>query len=341
MVDDALLESLKFENKLLTELNQELKDNNRLLKDKLFTLEAELKTHKENSSTSVELSEHKDYLNKIKEIISKELQNYFTQFNNNNNYNIHENIQTNNKKQQKIMNEDKQQKINDKTVETQKIYSNQKDGQSTSHKKQTDVEQKKYSDAVRNVNVNKLRDLENKQRMIMQNVIHLDKPINPTSGINLQPTLSCNENQNTNLVQLIENENESGFHYQGRRNKLRENNADKKPKKNLGTGESLEEGDPSGFSGIDKKVWIYVYRCKRVCKAEDIKQYIHKKPGFDEVQVDVQELSTNDKQNKCFVVSAPFDKKDIMYKPDFWPRNVGFKRFHFKKFKDYSQGDFL
>lgn len=132
---------------------------------------------------------------------------------------------------------------------------------------------------------------------------------------------------------------ENGSQYQRRNRYMR--NRGTGFKKALGTGEEEDEVDSSGFSGIEKKVWLYIYRCKSSCKAEDIKGYISRKPGFEKIIVGVNELVTGDSKNKCFVVSGPFQKKEEMYRPNFWPRNVGFKRFDFKKFKEYNQGDFL
>ncbi|KAJ8932889.1 hypothetical protein NQ314_014370 [Rhamnusium bicolor] len=97
------------------------------------------------------------------------------------------------------------------------------------------------------------------------------------------------------------------------------------------------------FSNVKKKVWVYVYRCKRVCEASDVKEFILQKPSFNDLQINVHELTTDDKNNKCFVVSAPYHMKDEMYKPEFWPKSVGFKRFDLfdGKYKQYNQGNFL
>lgn len=67
--------------------------------------------------------------------------------------------------------------------------------------------------------------------------------------------------------------------------------------------------------------------------------HIKMKPTFDLLEVSVRELPTTQDQNKCFVVSAPFHKKDVMYRPDFWPRGVGVKRFDFKRHADYDRSN--
>lgn len=91
-------------------------------------------------------------------------------------------------------------------------------------------------------------------------------------------------------------------------------------------------------------VWLYVYRVKRECKEGDIVNYIKKHVGFNDVPITVRELPSEQNKLKCFVVTAPIQKKDQMYDPEFWPRFVGVKRFDFKKHKTFlesSAGDFL
>lgn len=108
-------------------------------------------------------------------------------------------------------------------------------------------------------------------------------------------------------------------------------------KKRIGTAAVSDGGhDASGsFRGVERRVWLYLNRIPRTVTAEAIKDYIKKKPTFDSIEVSVTELPTGPSQNKCFVVAAPFQKKDLMYQPDFWPCGVGVKRFDFKRHPDY------
>lgn len=109
--------------------------------------------------------------------------------------------------------------------------------------------------------------------------------------------------------------------------------------KRLGQGAN----DGSGFEGEERKVWLYVHRVKRSVTAEIIEQYIKKKDTFENERIIVKELPTEERQKKCFVVTAPMARKDEMYDPNFWPANVGIKRFDFNKHKDFlnTGGDFL
>lgn len=109
----------------------------------------------------------------------------------------------------------------------------------------------------------------------------------------------------------------------------------KRPKKNLGTAEVSEDERKHGFSGAERKVWLYINRVNRVATEKQILDYIVKKPGFDERNTNVEEIPSGEGQLKRFLVTAPLDKKDIMYRLEFWPKNVGVKRFNFEKNKKF------
>lgn len=107
------------------------------------------------------------------------------------------------------------------------------------------------------------------------------------------------------------------------------------PEKRLGTGEVTEEQIKSGFSGPEKKVWLYLYRARRVTTDKMIYDYLKEKPCLTNQEVCVRELPTEEKRLKCFVVTAPWKCKDELYKPEFWPVGIGIKRFDFNKHRDF------
>ncbi|KAG5867970.1 hypothetical protein JTB14_017562 [Gonioctena quinquepunctata] len=116
-----------------------------------------------------------------------------------------------------------------------------------------------------------------------------------------------------------------------------------RPRKNLATAEVSEEDNNNGFSGGERKVWLYVYRVKRAATEEQIMNYLTKTPGFDRNNTQVKEIRSSTNQLKRFLVTAPLDKKDLVYQPEFWPQNVGVKRFDFeknRKFLNYIGGHF-
>lgn len=103
--------------------------------------------------------------------------------------------------------------------------------------------------------------------------------------------------------------------------------------KQLGTSEESS----NGFLGVEKRLWIYLYRIQRSVNENKIMQFIKQKQGFENLEIQVQELPTDQTQNKCFLVTAPFDKKEELYNVNFWPRNVGVKRYNFNIQKNYKK----
>lgn len=114
-------------------------------------------------------------------------------------------------------------------------------------------------------------------------------------------------------------------------------------KKRLGTCEQPGDEGAAGFSGGERRVWLYIYRVNRQTTSEMIENYIRSKPDFGDVPVKARELPTDEGRLKCFVVVAPLTYKDTMYKSNFWPVNVGIRRFDFERHRDFLQEnrDFL
>lgn len=123
---------------------------------------------------------------------------------------------------------------------------------------------------------------------------------------------------------------ETEWKTQGRRRSRNQNDVSKR-KKTLGTSEGS-----NGFIGVEKKVWIYLYRVQRTVSPILVQDFIKKKPGFSEMDIQVSELPTDENKNKCFLVTAPFSLKDDMYKPSFWPKDVGIKRYDFRLQSKYT-----
>lgn len=153
------------------------------------------------------------------------------------------------------------------------------------------------------------------------------------NSVALHETDSEKENQRRGLH---ENDDEEGFtKFHSRKRRVL--------KKRLGTESVTEEQERNGFVGIDRKAWLYINRVRSHVTADIVKEYINRKPGFENETIEVQELSLNDKRGiKSFLVKAPLRRKDELYQPDFWPMNVGIKRFNFNMYKkNRPSGDFL
>lgn len=114
-------------------------------------------------------------------------------------------------------------------------------------------------------------------------------------------------------------------------------------RKRLGNGAVTEEQQRDGFTGADRKAWLYINRVKSHVTADMVKEYILKKPQFETEAIEVKEISLNARnQLKSFLVKAPLERKDELYQPEFWPANVGIKRFSFNLYnKSRPSGDFL
>lgn len=61
--------------------------------------------------------------------------------------------------------------------------------------------------------------------------------------------------------------------------------------------------------------------------------YMAKKLSKEANEFVVNELPTKEGGNKCFMVGADFALKDDLYRSDFWPNGVGFKRFDFDLYR--------
>lgn len=104
----------------------------------------------------------------------------------------------------------------------------------------------------------------------------------------------------------------------------------KTAKKNFG------ENDTENF-GVERKIWLYLYRIKRDVTAEKIANYFKNHTNFRNAAVTVKELPTNPSQNKCFMFGIDFEYKTEIYKPSTWPKHVAYRRFNFHKYNQYQQ----
>lgn len=110
------------------------------------------------------------------------------------------------------------------------------------------------------------------------------------------------------------------------------------PEKNIGTGQH----NPN-FSGQERKVWIYIYRVKRNTTPHMIEEYLSTKEELKDTEITVKEIPSDENRLKRFVLSAPLEMKEVLYKSDTWPSGVGIKRFDFSRHRELlKQGaDFL
>lgn len=162
------------------------------------------------------------------------------------------------------------------------------------------------------------------------------------------------QNLNENTESKSEHENEGVFTEVTYRKRNRSSNKmgttrgyrEKSKHKKIGKAEVSEEEKRGGFSGRERRLWLYINRVNNHVKPSDILEYIKKKPGFESADIGVKELQNKAAEKvqsplKSFVVAAPITKKDEMYDEDFWPVGVGIGRFSFRAYRSTHKEDFL
>lgn len=304
------MESLKYENKLLNELNSELKLTNNLLKEKILTLEEKLNCLKSSMvKTSENLATSKEERNSefMKNLIQEEVQSYFRKLKNNEshcdimNVNAHYILGNSNKEIQK-------------TPTSSRKNKNKKDQQKTSN-------QLSKQQAQKNVN---LTDMEEKQRQIMQGIINLEEK-NEQTLLNNNNKSSPLPTTNTLLeIKLNEAEEKNTAPMYSDILKSRKTKAIT----------AIQIGDGStdvGFEGVQKRIWIFLSRVKPQVTAEIISKYLNNKPNMKDRTVIVEELQLKRTRTKAFKVGLDYALKDDAYNPKFWPKGVGFCRYTFSK----------
>lgn len=243
-------------------------------------------------------------------------------------------------KLEKLENDLKIEKFNFKSLETKYnellIKKDNKKQSDTDNPQKTVNTNKNISAAdgkkgLGNVGTSNLKTLESEQQKTMCSYININNDI--TNHENQAKTDNLTKNDETNMINQKDE-----FKLVTYKNKK----PVKKHPKNICYGTGTSSDGESGFCGIEKKLWLYVYRIPRHVTEQNITNYISKKPSFKNLKVEAKELPTRENQNKVFLVTAPFDKKDEMYQPNFWPNGTAVKRFDFNRQSSYNQkNDFL
>ncbi|CAH0546700.1 unnamed protein product [Brassicogethes aeneus] len=131
---------------------------------------------------------------------------------------------------------------------------------------------------------------------------------------------NLNEYQNkqqqimNSVLNLVEND---GFQYQKR-----------KQRKIIHIGDA--EVNDSSFTGAPKKVWILLTRVSPETTVNTVETFLKSKPNMCNRTFDVVELPY-ERNTKCFRIGADYALKDKLYDKDFWPRNVRYARYYWKK----------
>lgn len=237
--------------------------------------------------------------------------------------------------------------------ENNKLLKQRLDDMEKKYAEKTDNEREQYSDILKTDRIgdkitNKTSDSKIVPRVVVQ--MHEDAEVDrrhliddtnfkfKTKQQQQSKFTSTSKNQGNKEIHIRNINNETSYNHDGFERVQR-----RRPKsRRLGTTRVSEEEEKTGFVGAERRAWIYLYRIKRHVKAQQVEEYVKKNPAFTNEKVEVKELPSEPTQLKCFVLTAPLEKKNQLYDPSFWPQNVGVKRFNFGHFQKYKPSeDFL
>lgn len=94
--------------------------------------------------------------------------------------------------------------------------------------------------------------------------------------------------------------------------------------------ESLGTSEDVLFEGDERKIWLYVDRCKSEVGAEHIRKYLLRKcPGENFVIEPLRKTG-----NPSFKVGVPYHLEEQVYAASFWPKDIIVKPFRFFRFNE-------
>lgn len=64
-----------------------------------------------------------------------------------------------------------------------------------------------------------------------------------------------------------------------------------------------------GFSGGERRAWIYLNRVNRYGKEAMVLEHIRSKSGFDKEKIYGKEIPSDQNRLKCFVATTPLTRK--------------------------------
>lgn len=84
--------------------------------------------------------------------------------------------------------------------------------------------------------------------------------------------------------------------------------------------------DKDSFTATERKIWLYVGKCKQNTTEEQIKMYLERK--CPEKTFVINKLNSKG-FNASFRVGAEIALKDVLYDPSFWPKDILIKQYKF------------
>ncbi|CAH1100942.1 unnamed protein product [Psylliodes chrysocephalus] len=147
--------------------------------------------------------------------------------------------------------------------------------------------------------------------------------------ISISPTIETNDKnvqaQNTLLQLTTSNQQREKHSYM------------KKRSNQVGTCNTISDGDADGFEGIEskkKKIWLFISRVKKKVTTDKIVNYISKIANTDTKDIFVKTLDTQTQQissSNSYMVGVDPSIYSTVNNTCFWPKGVSFERFDFRK----------
>lgn len=101
-----------------------------------------------------------------------------------------------------------------------------------------------------------------------------------------------------------------------------------KRRRNMGVigSKKVESTDNGAFSGAERKVWLYVGKTSAHTTDRTVLDYLRQHAGEQEFTVDSLPFKGT---YPLFRIGAPFNLKERLQDPEFWPSGVHVRRFNF------------
>nr|CAI5856665.1 unnamed protein product [Callosobruchus analis] len=100
----------------------------------------------------------------------------------------------------------------------------------------------------------------------------------------------------------------------------------------MGIGEVKADED-FGFTGKDRKIWIFLRRVKDSVAADNVSNYLVHKLKAEAKDIEIKKVNPYHRKpdNGCFLVGLDPRYQREVFEQDFWPRGVFYDRFDFKR----------
>lgn len=185
--------------------------------------------------------------------------------------------------------------------------------------------------------ITKKSDVQCQTCILRENNIH-SEDLNSTSHTDTsEETVTDVRSKNITSKQLHINKKEGVAKEKDKQKSHKTNKNNRESKVIIGASSISDIDNKNFFEAPERRLWIYIGRCKSNTTEEQISNYlINKAPGHS---FDVSKLNSKG-VNASFRVSADVELEEVIYDPHFWPTGIVVKRFKFFRKPVHSYGEF-